>query len=553
MIKKPLLNRYVSNKDRTITLTSFLPLIIALFLTIATNNSLWSELFKIKGGLSIETIFYYSPFFLVLTLVYTLFFSLIRFKYLFKTLTVFILLTASIAAYFLDSFGTMLDKSMIQNALETDITETFELINLQMLSYLVLLGIIPSILILRIPLSYKSFLKQLFSNLIVAAVSLIIIVTTVIYFYSDFAPLYRSNRYVRHLINPVNYIKSISSNIKRLSSDNNKQIQTIGLDASLPTESTKHSKKILTILVLGETARAKNFSLNGYPKKTSPYLEKENIIFFDNFYSCGTATAISVPCMFSHQTHQTYNDSTAKNTEGLLDVLKHAGVDILWRDNNSGCKSVCDRIPYKKMDQMKDKILCNDRECFDEILLSKLQNYINDRKKDTLIVLHQKGSHGPSYYLRVPEQFKTFTPICENSQVNECSKESLVNAYDNTILYTDYFLQQVIKLLKQNSAKFNTAMIYVSDHGESLGENNMYLHGLPYVMAPDEQIHVPFILWLSQQLKNSLGINSECLEQKSTRKYSHDNLFHSVLGLMKVSTSVYDTELDLFSPCQNRV
>jgi len=565
MFKKTLTNRHTSNKDRNIktntlfslknkteliTLTSFLPLVIALFLTSAANISLWSELFKIKGGLSFETIAYYSPFFLVLTLTYTLFFGLIRFKFLFKTVTVLILLTASIAAYFMNSYGVMLDKSMIQNALETDIAETSELFSIQMLFYLVFLGILPSIIILRLPLNYKPFLKQLLSNLLVAIISLIIIVTIVFYFFGDFAPLYRSNRYIRHLINPVNYIKSISSNINRLSSNKNKPIQAIGLDASLSPQTVKNNKKTLTILVVGETARAKNFSLNGYPRETNPYLKQEEITYYNNFYSCGTATATSVPCMFSQLAHNTYSDSEAKYTEGLLDVLKHAGVDVLWRDNNSGCKSTCDRVLYENMAELEDKTFCNTEECFDEILLNNLQNYIDEREKDTLIVLHQKGSHGPSYHLRVPQQFKTFTPICENSQVNECSKESLVNAYDNTILYTDYFLEQVIKALKQNSDKFNTAMIYMSDHGESLGENNMYLHGLPYMIAPDEQIHVPFILWFSDQLKSSLGINSECLEQKSTSKYSHDNLFHSVLGLMNVSTNIYDTELDLFAPCR---
>lgn len=366
----------------------------------------------------------------------------------------------------------------------------------------------------------------------------------------DFAPLYRNNRYVRHLINPVNYIKSISSNIKRLSGNNNKQIQAIGLDASLPGQSAKGNKKTLAILVVGETARAKNFSLNAYPRETNPLLKQEKIIYYNNFYSCGTATAISVPCMFSLLSHQTYSDSEAKNMEGLLDVLNHAGVDILWRDNNSGCKGTCDRVPYENMANLKDKSFCNTKECFDEILLNDLQSYIDNRKNNSLIVLHQKGSHGPAYYLRIPEQFKKFTPICKNIQVNECSRKSLVNAYDNTILYTDYFLGKVIKLLQQNSDKYNTAMIYVSDHGESLGENNIYLHGLPYMLAPDEQIHIPFILWLSDQFKRNLGINSECLEQKSTNKYSHGNLFHSVLGLMNVTTNIYDPKLDLFFPCQ---
>jgi lipid A ethanolaminephosphotransferase len=531
-------------------LPTFLPFAIALFLTLPDNISLWSELFNIKGGLSIDTIFYYSPFFCILTLVYALFFTLIRFKYLFKTITVFLLLTASIAAYFMDSYGVMLDKSMLENVLETDIAETSELLNIKMLYYFILLGIVPSLIVIRLPLKYKPFLKQLLSNLVIAIVSLVITVSIVSYFYGDFAPLYRSNRHVRHLINPVNYIKSISSNIKRLTSNNNIPMVAIGLDASLSKQSAKNNKKILTVLVVGETARAKNFSLNGYPRETNPQLKQENIIFYNNFYSCGTATATSVPCMFSLLTHNTYDASEAENSEGLLDVLDHAGVDVLWRDNNSGCKGTCDRVLSQDMSQLKDEILCNTSECFDEILLKNLQKYIDSREKDTLIVLHQKGSHGPSYHSRVPQEFEAFIPVCENNQINECTKESLVNAYDNTILYTDFFLQQVIKILKQNSGEYNTAMIYVSDHGESLGENNMYLHGLPYLIAPDEQIHVPFVLWLSDQLKSNLKINTECLEKKSNHRYSHDNLFHSILGLMSINTEIYNSELDLFSTCR---
>ncbi len=543
------MNLHTLNKAIEIKINTILPFIIALFLILLDNISLWRKLVHIKAAGMVETIIYYSPFFFVLTLVFALFFILIRFKYLFKPIIVLILLTASIAAYFMDSFGVMIDKSMIQNVLETDISESLELLNVKLFFYFIFLGVVPSLIVIQLPLHYKPFLKQMVTNLIAAIISLIIIVSTVYYFYGDFAPLYRSNRNIRHLINPVNYIKSISSNIKRLLKDKNKKIKPLGEDASLSSKLITNKKKSLIILVVGETARAKNFSLNGYSRKTNPYLEQENIIFFNNFYSCGTATAISVPCMFSLQTHNNYDESESKYTENLLDVLEHAGIDVLWQDNNSGCKGVCNRVLSKNMSHIKDTPLCNDKECFDEILLKNLQEYIDSRKNDTVIILHQKGSHGPSYYLRTPKLFQKFRPICKDNQVNNCSKESLINAYDNTILYTDFFLHQVLQLLKRNANKFNTAMTYVSDHGESLGEKNMYLHGLPYLIAPDEQIHVPFILWLSDQLKQNLDINSLCLEQKNKNRYSHDNLFHTILGLMRVRTNIYNNKLDLISSC----
>jgi lipid A ethanolaminephosphotransferase len=134
--------------------------------------------------------------------------------------------------------------------------------------------------------------------------------------------------------------------------------------------------------------------------------------------------------------------------------------------------------------------------------------------------------------------------------LNDCSQQELINAYDNTIAYTDYFLSQVIKLLKTNSEKYNTAMLYVSDHGESLGENNVYLHGLPYFIAPEEQRHVPMVTWFSDNFLLDHKIDGNCLKQQHDIHYSHDNLFHSVLGLMEVSTTVYDQKLDIFSSCQ---
>ena len=254
--------------------------------------------------------------------------------------------------------------------------------------------------------------------------------------------------------------------------------------------------------------------------------------------------------MFSDFGREDYSDNKAKHYENLLDVLTHAGVSVLWRDNNSGCKGVCERVSTENMETQTIAEFCNSQECFDEILLYGLQEKIQQLKGDAVIVLHQKGSHGPAYYLRYPEAFKKFTPECVSNQVQDCPREQIINAYDNTILYTDYFLNQVIGFLKSNANRFNTALLYMSDHGESLGENGIYLHGLPYKFAPDEQTHIPFMLWLSPEFADSFNIDSECLKQHRTEAYSHDNLFHSVLGMLDVQTSEYDAELDIFNRCR---
>jgi lipid A ethanolaminephosphotransferase len=272
-------------------------------------------------------------------------------------------------------------------------------------------------------------------------------------------------------------------------------------------------------------------------------LQREDIINFPEMYSCGTSTAVSVPCMFSIFTRDEYSDNNMKSQENLLDVLHHAGVNILWRDNNSDSKGTALRVPYEDYKSPSRNPIC-DVECRDEGMLVGLQEYI-DRTKygDILIVLHQMGNHGPAYFKRYPKEFEKFTPVCKTNQLEECSREEIGNAYDNAVLYTDYFLSKVISLLKQNEKSFESAMVYISDHGESIGENNLYLHGLPYFMAPDSQKHVGAILWFG----NGFKIDNKALKEKSTEIFSQDYLFHTILGLLEVDTSIYDKTLDILS------
>ena len=231
-------------------------------------------------------------------------------------------------------------------------------------------------------------------------------------------------------------------------------------------------------------------------------------------------------------------------------IRDSAGINVLWRDNNSGCKGVCDRVANESMEKLPLPAFCNEQECFDEILLQGLQEKISRFTNDGVIVLHQKGSHGPAYYQRYPEAFKKFIPECATNQVQDCPREQIINAYDNSILYTDYFLSQVIHFLQKNSSQYNTVLLYMSDHGESLGENGIYLHGLPYKIAPDTQIHIPFIMWLSPEFASNFNIDTACLKQHSNEAYSHDNLFHSVLGMLDIQTGEYDAELDIFNRCR---
>jgi lipid A ethanolaminephosphotransferase len=329
------------------------------------------------------------------------------------------------------------------------------------------------------------------------------------------------------------------------------EINVIGADARLKTPQSIAGKKALTIIAVGETARAANFSLGGYPRQTNPLMAREDNIYYSNATSCGTDTAVSVPCMFSDLGQDGYSESKASQQENLLDVLKRAGIAVLWRDNNSGCKGVCDRVAYQDVSTLNNPKLCRTDECYDEILLENLQEYLDKLNRDAVIVLHLKGSHGPAYYLRYPDRFRVFEPVCKTNLLEKCSREEIVNTYDNTLLYTDYVLDRIIALLKSNDERFDASLIYMSDHGESLGENNLYLHGLPRMIAPVEQTRIPMIVWLSQGALRRNSIDMKCLQAHRNDAYSHDNLFHSVLGMMDVQTKIYRPGLDLFHACES--
>ena len=228
--------------------------------------------------------------------------------------------------------------------------------------------------------------------------------------------------------------------------------------------------------------------------------------------------------------------------ENLLDVLRHAGVNVLWLDNNSDSKGVALRSEYQNY-RSKDKNPVCDEECRDVGMLSNLQDYIDSHPKgDIFIVLHQMGNHGPAYFKRYPAEFEKFQPTCQSNELGKCTREEIGNAYDNAILYTDYFLGQVIGFLKKNNARFETALFYVSDHGESLGENGLYLHGLPRGMAPETQTHIPAIMWFGA---NYHDVDQAVLRKRTSKHFTHDSVMPTVLGLMEIGTKVYRRELDM--------
>ena len=477
-----------------------------------------------------------------------LLFTLLSSKYTTKPILIIAFLVSSFTAYFMDTYHVVIDDSMIRNSMQTNLSESSDLFSLKLVIYVVLLGLLPSYLIYKTKIDYKSFKNEVFSKIKTIILSLILIIIIVFSFSKFYTSFFREHKPLRYHVNPIYWIYSIGKYINTTFNSGPIIVKTIGDDAKIKEE-VKHDeveKTELIIMVVGEAARANRFSLNGYEKETNPLLKKEEITNFSNMYSCGTSTAESVPCMFSIFDKADYDYKKGISTENVLDVLKHTKyVNVLWRDNNSDSKGNALRVDFEDFRTSKTNTICEqDGECRDEGMLVGLDEYIKKHKgEDILIVLHQMGNHGPAYYKRYPKEFEKFTPICKSNQLEECTQEEVSNAYDNAILYTDYFLSKVINFLKPYSNDYETAMVYMSDHGESLGENGIYLHGLPYFMAPDEQKHIGALMWFDGDIKNE--IDTVKLNTYKNNSFSQDNLFHTLLGLFEVETQVYKKEMDI--------
>lgn len=470
-------------------------------------------------------------------------------KYTTKLVLISLLITSSFTAYFMDNYNVVIDHIMIQNMVETNWAETSDLLSLKLLYYFLLLGAFPSLFVYRIKIKSYSFKKTVLFKIRDNVISTIILFAVVISFSQFYTSFFREHKPLRYYINPTYYIYSGGKYLNRTFNTHKTTVSPLGQDAHVVEldDNGNDDHTELIILVVGEAARADHFSLNGYERETNPLLKQENIINFSNMYSCGTSTSYSVPCMFSIFPRKKFSNKKGEENENILDVLAHTGfVDILWRDNNSNSKGVAIRVPYEDYKTPENNTICPDGECRDEGMLVGLDRYIAQHKgRDILIVLHQMGNHGPAYYKRYPKEFERFTPVCTTNQIDKCSMEEITNAYDNALLYTDYFLSKVINFLKKYNATHETAMFYLSDHGESLGENGIYLHGLPYIMAPESQKHIAALMWFGDEISKDIDLNKVRLNKDEN--YSQDNLFHTLLGIFEVETDIYEKEMDILN------
>ncbi|MCK5666161.1 MAG: phosphoethanolamine--lipid A transferase, partial [Thiotrichaceae bacterium] len=496
-----------------------LTLFLSIFLTLFDNWAYYQHVLEIYPAILKNSGFLMSIVILQFFLT-NLILILINSKYIFKPAFILILFLSASAAYFMDSYNAIIDGSMINNILSTDVAEASDLFSFKLLGYLFFLAVLPTYFIAKTTVPELSLWQSTISRLKLLGFSVLMIVLIIYIFSNFYSSFFREHKSIRFYSNPLYYIYSSSKYMGKKLMDSDQPLKEIGVDAHIPSTDTHRE---LIIFVVGETARADRFSLNGYSRETNPLLKKEDVISLTNFWSCGTSTAVSVPCMFFIVNTSEFDIGKTRSTENVLDVLKHAGVNLIWLDNNSSSKGVADRIDYQSYKGSDINTEC-DLECRDIGMLENLQAYIDGHPQgDIFIVLHQMGQHGPAYYKRYPSEFEKFTPVCKTNQLENCSNEELNNTYDNAILYTDYFLSKTIKLLKRNDAAFETAMFYVSDHGESLGENGLYLHGLPNFIAPDSQRHVPAIIFLGKNMVDDIDLKE--IKQDKSKRYSHDNLF----------------------------
>jgi lipid A ethanolaminephosphotransferase len=516
----------------------------SLLFSIACNHSFWQAaleqpLAQWRLGISLL---------LVVTALHAFLMGLMVMRWNAKPLLALLVVATALASHFMTAYGIYLDASMLRNVLQTDSRESAELLTPALLLPLAL-SAVPVALLWRVRLRRRRPLRALGLRLAFLLVAAVVAMAGALLSFQDLSSLVRNHREVRYLVTPANYLVSLANILGESPPGPAPALLPVGADATRAPPAIGARPRLL-VLVVGETARAGNWGLDGYGRDTTPQLSQvDGLINFSDVSACGSSTAVSLPCMFSPYGRSHYDEHAILGHQSLLHVLDHAGIATLWRDNQSGCKGVCTGLPTESLQGSTDPVLCDHRRCLDEILLKDLGQTLAADGRDRVVVLHQLGNHGPSYSERYPSQFRRFTPTCESAELGECDRDSIVNAYDNALLYTDQFLAATIGMLKSQHA-YDAAMIYVSDHGESLGEKGLYLHGMPYAIAPREQLQVPMVMWFSPTLVDAAGLDTACLARRARQPASHDNLFPSVLGLMQVRSTVYRAQDDLFAPCR---
>lgn len=522
-------------------------LIVVAFIVLALNARFWNVVFATRDFGGVRGLGVMASIAAALSAITLLMLLPLSLRWTFKPGLTLVLILAAGATYFIGDFGAVIDRHALASVYETDAREAGEWLNLRMLLVIAGLGVVPALLLWWVRIDWQGPFREIFSRLKLAVVAVVLVVAAAAGFGKDIASLLRNHMELRHIANPF---ALLAANLSYLDHARNhdRPLEQIGLDARRGVALPSSDRPVVLLLAIGESARASSYGSNGYDRPTDAEMQALGAINFSKVSSCGTNTATSLPCMFADLGRREYKDGVAKYRENVLDVLMRGGYDVVWLDNNTGSKRLAIRTREVFLGKTNDPALCNAEGCFDDVLLTQLRKELPAVKRDTVFVIHLLGSHGPAYYARYPAAFARFKPECRSNQLQTCSDQTLRNTYDNTILYADHIIASAAAMLRDDT-RIDPAMLYVSDHGESLGEHGLYLHGAPYAIAPDEQTHVAMQLWLPDRFAARRGLDLACLRGRGKDALSHDNFFHSVLGLADVGTAVRKPDLDLFGPC----
>lgn len=534
--------------------TELLLLIVCVYFTLLCNTQFWMALVsgRSSGG---GTWYYIFAAGIALTGLHFLVIAPFLNRWTSKVLLSLLVVIATGANYYSAKFHVYYDPSMLRNMLQTDVKEASELLSMGMVVQVLLLCLPAVLLVNFVQLRRTPPLRAVIRRTLSCLLALLVLIAGLGSIFKDFSSHMRNNKEVRYLITPSAILWSLGTVLSVDASAPHTSRKPVASDAHLGPSWQKAQKPALMVFIVGETARAQNWGLNQShitpkPRNTPPQLAQRDVINFPDMHSCGTNTEVSLPCMFSLQGRRNYNEKEIRNSESLLHVLDRAGLRVVWSENQSGCKGVCEGLETILPSRQAFPALCEGTHCMDMALLESTKSLMRDSNGNLVVFLHQMGNHGPAYFKRHPDAFIHFTPTCNTEDLSQCSKEQIANSYDNALRYTDHLLTQTLDFLTELEGKYDTALIYVSDHGESLGENGIYLHGIPYSIAPKEQTHIPMVMWFSQGFAQRRALDIDCIKQRAQEKTSHDHLFHTMLGLLDIRTQALDERMDLTASCR---
>jgi len=527
----------------------FLVVALAVYFSVFLNGALWSVLLETQHGLwPLQRWTFIGVTAIGITAFQVAFMTLFVWGRFAKLAVISLALVTAVTHYFSDQYKVMFDTSMIRNALATNFQESSELLTPEMMGVL-LMYLLPVLLFLRFyRIPSISFGRQILAKLVTIVVMVTVSTAAAVAQYKSLASAVRNHGEIRHLVLPTSPVLALARTVSADTTQATVKKELLDIAPQRLAQTT--NKPLLTVVVVGETVRAQNWGLSGSEHQTTPQLaqiSKQELFNFPYAKSCGTNTETSVPCLFSGIGRSTYNEKWIKQHESILPLMQRAGVDVTWIDNQSGCKGACDGIKSMSASELAQQKKAAD-DHLDDILIKGLTTVVSKTPKDQVVVLHMLGNHGPAYYKRYPKDNAYFTPTCQDNNLTNCSRESIANTYDNAIRYTDDVLAKLIQQLNQIRDR-SVSLVYVSDHGESLGEKGLYLHGVPYAFAPEEQTRVPFFFWFPERTQKTLGLNTQCLAGKASRPTEHDLLAHSLLGLYKISSPVYKKQWDFIQDC----